>query len=150
MNFVEHLFSIWPTSVTTKDGIERAFVNDSIEHSIFKAHLTNVHLLVSKCWILLTVQVLHLFDDGERDVHVCNVLVPLIKHFFRKSYIKIYLELTLTRISSANVANLERGLNILCNNVSDSSISLVPIERLLVFLVTVFPVFALAVLSHLF
>ena len=85
MNFVEHLFSVWSTSIATKDGVKCTFVNDSIKHTVFEAHLTNIHLLVSKCWVLFTVQVLHLFDDCEGDVHVCDVLVALIEHFFRKS-----------------------------------------------------------------
>lgn len=54
----------------------------------------------------------------------------------------------LTGVSSSNIEDLECGLDILSDDVPNSAVALVPVKRLLVLIVTVFPVFALSVLSH--
>ena len=54
----------------------------------------------------------------------------------------------LTRVSSTNVENLICSLDILSDNILEAGVALIPVELLLVFLVTVLPVLLLSVLGH--
>ena len=56
--------------------------------------------------------------------------------------------LLLTRVSSSNIKDLVAGLDMLGEHILESVIALIPVELLLVLLITVFPVFLLTVLSH--
>ena len=54
----------------------------------------------------------------------------------------------LTGVAGANVEDLIGGLHILRDDILQTGVALVPIELLLVLLVTLVPVFLLAVLGH--
>ncbi len=54
----------------------------------------------------------------------------------------------LTRVSCSNIEDLVGGLDMLGEHILESVVALIPIELLLVLLITVFPVFLLTVLSH--
>ena len=54
----------------------------------------------------------------------------------------------LTGVTSADIENLVVGLHVLCDDILEARVSLVPVKLLLVLLVTVLPVFLLSVLSH--
>ena len=56
----------------------------------------------------------------------------------------------LTRVASSDVEDLVSGLDVLSDDILETRVALVPIELLLVLLVTVFPVFLLSVLCHFF
>lgn len=56
----------------------------------------------------------------------------------------------LTRVSSSDVEDLVSWLHILRDDVLEARVALIPVELLLVLLITVFPVFLLTVLSHFF
>lgn len=56
--------------------------------------------------------------------------------------------LLLTRVSSSNIKDLVAGLDMLGEHILESVVALIPVELLLVLLITVFPVFLLTVLSH--
>ena len=58
------------------------------------------------------------------------------------------LKTLLTRIAGANIENLISRLHILCDNILEAGVALVPIELLLVLLVTVLPVILFSVLGH--
>ena len=54
----------------------------------------------------------------------------------------------LTRIACAHIKDLISRLHILCDNILEAGVALVPIELLLVLLVTVLPVILFSVLGH--
>ena len=56
----------------------------------------------------------------------------------------------LTRIACAHIKDLISRLHILCDNILEAGVALVPVELLLVLLVTVLPVLLLSVLGHCF
>jgi len=47
----------------------------------------------------------------------------------------------LTRVTASNVEDLESGLDVLGHNILKARVALVPIELLLLLVVTVFPIF---------
>ena len=57
-----------------------------------------------------------------------------------KSSLDHWLSVVLTGISGSNIQDLEGRLDVLGNDVLDSAVALVPVEGLLVFLITVLPV----------
>ena len=80
---------------------------------------------------------------------------PIHQRRFRSAILKFCrLNLTangsLTRVAGADVEDLVRGLHVLCNDILQARVALVPVELLLVLLVTVLPVFLLTVLGHFF
>ena len=54
----------------------------------------------------------------------------------------------LTRIAGAHIQDLISRLHILCDNILEAGVALVPVKLLLVLLVTVLPVILLSVLGH--
>ena len=86
MNFIEHLFCVCRTSISTYYWIKGTFVNNSIKTTIIKSsHWTNIHLLVSESWVLHFINFTHVICNIVRDINASYVLILLIKHFFRKS-----------------------------------------------------------------
>ena len=75
------------------------------------------------------------------------MLVAVLIHFLSKA-----------RISAANIEDLESWLNVLSDNILDASVSLIPIEGLLIsmygqqyvdlLLITVLPILGFSVLCH--
>ena len=72
---------------------------------------------------------LHLLDNCEGDVDVCDLLVAILEHLFAH-----------LGVAAPDVQDLERGLDVLSDHVLYSCVPLVPIERFLVLLVPIFPV----------
>ena len=137
MYFIEHWFTIWTGIVTAECSIKAGFINNGIETSIFILKLPSVHLFELQVWYFLFVVFTHLFYYCERNVNICDVLESVLEHFF-----------THFRVPASEIKDLERRLDILSNYIFDSAVSLVPIEWLLVFLISVFPVFLFTVLCH--
>ena len=137
MYLIKHWFRIWSWVITTKCSIEACLINDSIKTSIFELKLSGIHLLKLKIWYFLLVIFLHLFYHGEWNVNVCNLWKSILKHFF-----------THLRVSTSKIEDLEWWLNILCDYIFDTTVSLIPVEWFFVFLISIFPVFLLSVLSH--
>ena len=69
-----------------------------------------------------------------------------ISQIRRSVYKRVYK--LLTRITGANIEDLVSGLNVLSDDILETRVALIPVELLLVLLVTVFPVFLLSVLGH--
>ena len=137
MYFIKHWFRIWTWIITTKGSIKASLVNYSIETTIFKLKLSSVHLLELKIWYFFLIIFLHLFNYGKWNINICDVLESIFKHFFAH-----------LRVATTKIKNLKWGLNVLCNYILNSTVSLIPVEWLLVFLISIFPVFLLSVLSH--
>ena len=70
---------------------------------------------------LLLVHLLHLLDDSEGNIDVCQVLVAILVHFLGQA-----------RVSAADVEDLEGRLNILGHDILDPGVALVPVKRLLI------------------
>ena len=77
-----------------------------------------------------------------------NIKVKACQFKFEQCAYEVLERKLLTRVSSTNVEDLVGGFNVLGDNIPETWVSLVPIELLLVFLVTVLPVFWLSVLGH--
>ena len=56
--------------------------------------------------------------------------------------------LVLTGISSTNVEDGEGGLDVLRDDVLDSTVALIPVKGFLILLITVLPVLGFSVLCH--
>ena len=137
MNFIEHSFRVWSTTISAQICIEASFINDRVETSIFKLETPNIHLFINKLRISFFVILLHLFNHCKGYVYVLNVLISIFKHFFTKF-----------RVSATGNKNLEVGLDVLCDHVLNSRISLIPIEWFFILLVSLFPIFRFSVLCH--
>ena len=83
------------------------------------------NLLKVHCWNSFFIILLHMFYNGERNVYVDNLLETIFEHFF-----------THFRISATNVQNLEWWLDVLCDHIFYARVSLIPIERFLIFLIS--------------
>ena len=57
-------------------------------------------------------------------------------------------KVVLTGISSAHIEDGERWLDILCDDIFDATVALVPVEGFLILLITVLPVLGFSVLCH--
>ena len=57
-------------------------------------------------------------------------------------------KVVLTGISSANVEDGEGGLDVLCDDILDSTVALIPVKGFLILLITVLPVLGFSVLCH--
>ena len=57
-------------------------------------------------------------------------------------------KVVLTGISSANIEDGERWLDILCDDIFDATVALVPVKGFLILLITVLPVLGFSVLCH--
>lgn len=84
MNLVQHLLCVGAATITAKNRVESALVNNSVKSFVrnLGAHLAHVHLFVSERGVLFAIEILHLLDDGEGNVNICDVLVALVEHFF--------------------------------------------------------------------
>ena len=69
----------------------------------------------------LLVELLHLLDDGVGYVDVGDVLEAVFVHFLGEP-----------GVATADVEDLEGGLNILSNDILYSTVPLIPVKRLLV------------------
>ena len=137
MYFIEHWFRIRSWIITTEGSIKASLINDSIKTTVFELKLSSIHLFELKIWYFLFIIFLHLFNDGKRNIDVCNVLESILKHFFTHLW-----------VPTTKIKNLEWWLNVLCDYIFYSTVSLIPVEWFLIFLISVFPVFLLSVLSH--
>jgi len=137
MYLIEHWFRIRTWIITAKSSIEAGLINNCIKTSIFELELSGIHLLELQIWYFLLVIFLHLFYHSKWNVNVCDMLETILKHFFTHLW-----------VSATKVKNLEWWLNILGDYIFNSTISLIPVEWFFVFLISVFPIFLLSVLSH--
>ena len=85
VNFLQHLISIWPRSIPTEDGIESSLINYSVKGALFILETTDIHLFEGEVWTFFFVHFLHLFDYGEWNIDVGDVLVPIFIHFLTQS-----------------------------------------------------------------
>ena len=87
LNLREHLFCVGARAVAAQDRVESALVNHSIESSIWETDITYIHLLVSESGVTLFVRLRHLLNHSEGDIDICDVLVAILKHLLRQTYI---------------------------------------------------------------
>ena len=80
VDLFQHLLGVGAGAVTAKNRVESALVDDGIEGTVLVLELAHIHLLVDECGEALLVLLGHLLHDGEGDVDVANVLVPILKH----------------------------------------------------------------------
>ena len=138
MDLIQHLVTVWASIVSSaEDWVKAGLVNDRIESTILKLQALCIHLLIRHLRNLFLVVLLHLLDNCEGDVDVCDLLVAILEHLFAH-----------LGVAASNVQDLERGLDVLSDHVLYSCVPLVPIERFLVLLVPIFPVIWLSVMSH--
>lgn len=153
VNFRKHCSCIRARSVTTKNWIERPLVNYRVKCGIAVLQLAHIHLLIDEWRVAFLVHLRHLLDNSERDIDICNVLVTIFVHFFRKAcktHQKLKSkEIVLTWITSANVENSVAWLHVLRDDIFEACVALIPVELLFVLLIAIFPVFLLSVLRHL-
>ena len=137
MYFIKHGFRIGTWIVSAKSSIKASLVNNSVEAAILKLQLSRIHLLELKVWYFLFVVFLHLFYYSKGNVNVCDMLESIFEHFFAHFW-----------VTATKIQDLEWWLNILCDYIFNSTVSLIPVKRFFVFLISVFPIFLLSVLSH--
>ena len=85
VDFSKHLVSVRSGSITAKDGVEGALVNDCIKSTVFITKRSHVHLFVRHVGVLVFVELLHLLDHSEWNVDVGDVGVAVVIHLFRKT-----------------------------------------------------------------
>ena len=139
MNLIQICFRIWSTSISTKNWVEACLINDSIKRAIFILKRSCIHLFEDKLWNFIFIMVLLLFNNSKWVINILNVLITIFKHFLRKLW-----------VSTTNNQNLEALLDILCDHVFYTWVSLIPIEWFLVFLISFIPILGFSVLRHLF
>ena len=89
MNFWEHLSRVWAWTVSAKNRVEGALVDNCVKRSILVSQLAHIHLLVDEGWVALFVLLCHLLLHDERDVNVADALVTILAHLLRKTYIAL-------------------------------------------------------------
>jgi hypothetical protein len=133
IDFTKHLVCIGAWTITTQDWIKCAFINDCVKGSIFVLKTSGIHLFKGEVRDLFFIHFLHLFDNSEWNINVSQMLVSIFIHFFTQSYIQLTLWVDdLTWVAAANIQNLESRLDILSDDILNTTISLIPIEWFLV------------------
>ena len=139
VDLTEHLLRVNSCQFSAQDRVIGTFVNDRVEESVLVLQLAHIHLLVRDHGVLFLVVLCHVLDHTERDVDVVDVLVALLKHLLAHA-----------RVACSHIKDLVLWLHILSYDLSKCSISLVPVKKVLVVLVTVLPEISLTVLRHYF
>lgn len=85
MDLRQHLSCIGARAIAAQNRVERALVDNCVERAILILKLAHVHLFVDHAWVALFVLFGHLLLDGERDVNIAQVLVPVVKHLLREA-----------------------------------------------------------------
>ena len=113
-------------------------VNDGVEGLVLEVlHGAHIHLLVDQVGVLVLVSLLHLLNSCSGDVNVSDGFVVVLVHLFSEE-----------GVTGAHVEDLIVLLHVLRDDVLDAGVALVPVEGLLVLVITVLPVLCLAVLRH--
>ena len=140
VNFIKHCLRVWGRAITAKNRIETCFIYHTVESTILILQLAHVHLFIEETWVCFSIQIAHHFDDGVGDINVGNMPITILEHLLSKA-----------RVSSADIQDLRVVIfwqMLIYDIFYRTSIALVPIEVLLVFLITVFPVILNSELHH--
>lgn len=143
VDFIKHCFDIAFCTITCAQCIHESLIDDYIKWAIVEFQLPHVHLLEDKIWItIISVVILLQLDGRVTKIDTCDVWVALIKDLFCHSRTAAP-----SNQDVLSVLHLGHHLCFHCKMGWSSRWreSLQPVELLLLFLITVFPVFYLSV-----
>ena len=139
MNLAKHCGRVWCRIISWQNWVKACFIKHTVKSAVFKLKFFDIHYLPYHSWSFIFVMGGHLIYNCLRNINICNILIAIFMQILRKF-----------SISTSNDKNFCARSKILSDNVFNSGVFLIPIKWLLIFLISIFPIFWFTVLCHIF